>query len=55
MVSAETRQHGLFWMTPATVEKTIRSLGAAGIKASHAAFTNEILEEVYHGGNAVSA
>lgn len=49
MVSADTQRHGLFWMTPSVVEKTIKSLGAAGIKATPDSFTNEILEEVFQG------
>ena len=49
MVNADTQQHGLFWMTPSAVEKTIASLEAGGIAATPDLFTNEILEEVYQG------
>jgi hypothetical protein len=55
MVSADTQQHGLFWMTPAGIEKTIKSLGAAGIKAAPDRFTNEILEEVFQGKSSLTA
>jgi ABC-type nitrate/sulfonate/bicarbonate transport system substrate-binding protein len=55
IVSADTQQHGLFWMTPSAVEETIKSLGAAGIKATPDMFSNEILEEVFLGKNALSA
>jgi len=53
MVSADTQQHGLFWMTPSAVEKTVASLAAAGITARPDSFTNEILEEVYQGKNSL--
>ena len=51
IISADTQQHGLFWMTPTAVEKTIATLAAAGIKATPNMFTNEILEEVFQGKN----
>jgi ABC-type nitrate/sulfonate/bicarbonate transport system substrate-binding protein len=47
MVSPDTQQHGLFWMSPASVNDTIHTLAAAGIKATPDLFTNEILEEAY--------
>ena len=43
------RDHGLFWMSPAAVEETLASLGAAGVRASRDLFTNEILEEAFEG------
>jgi hypothetical protein len=49
MVSADTTQHGLFWMSPAVIEETVKSLRAAGIRASPDRFTNEILEEALQG------
>jgi ABC-type nitrate/sulfonate/bicarbonate transport system substrate-binding protein len=49
IVSPETRKHGLFWMSPASVDETIASLAAAGVKATPDMFTNEILEEAYAG------
>lgn len=55
IVSGDTQKHGLFWMTPAAVEKTIASLEAAGIKATPDMFTNEILEEVFQGKSTLSA
>jgi hypothetical protein len=42
-------------MTPSSVEKTIASLGAAGIKSTPDMFTNEILEEVYQGKSTLAA
>jgi ABC-type nitrate/sulfonate/bicarbonate transport system substrate-binding protein len=54
MVSPDTEKHGLFWMTPEIVEKTITSLAAAGVKAKSEFFTNEILEEVFQGKNTLS-
>ena len=55
MISADTQQHGLFWMAPPAVEKTIATLAAAGIKAAPEMYTNEILEEVYQGKNMLGA
>jgi ABC-type nitrate/sulfonate/bicarbonate transport system substrate-binding protein len=49
MADATTRAHGLFWMDPAAVADTITTLGAAGVRATPAMFTNEILEEAYEG------
>lgn len=49
IVSPDTDRHGLFWMTPESVDKTIASLAAAGVKATPEMFTNEILEEIYGG------
>jgi ABC-type nitrate/sulfonate/bicarbonate transport system substrate-binding protein len=49
IVSADTRKHGLFWMSPASVDQTIASLAAASVKATPDMFTNEILEEAYAG------
>jgi hypothetical protein len=55
MISADTQKHGLFWMAPPAVEKTIATLAAAGIKAAPEMYTNEILEEVYQGKNMLGA
>ncbi len=49
MVNDDTRQHGLFWMSPQSVQETIESLAAGGVKATPDMFTNEILEEAYAG------
>jgi ABC-type nitrate/sulfonate/bicarbonate transport system substrate-binding protein len=49
MEDAVTRQHGLFWMSPADVADTITTLAAAGVRATPDMFTNEILEESYEG------
>jgi ABC-type nitrate/sulfonate/bicarbonate transport system substrate-binding protein len=47
--SADTRKHGLFWMSPQNIDQTISSLAAAGVRATPDMFTNEILEEAYEG------
>ena len=47
IVSADTQKHGLFWMTPESVEETIASLALGGAKATSDMYTNEILEEAY--------
>jgi ABC-type nitrate/sulfonate/bicarbonate transport system substrate-binding protein len=49
IVSPDTQRHGLFWMSPASIEETIASLAAAGVRARSDMFTNEILEEAYAG------
>ncbi len=49
IASSDTQTHGLFWMTPASVEETIATLAASGVKATPDMFTNEILEEAYAG------
>ena len=54
MVSPDTDKHGLFWMTPEIVTKTISTLAAAGVKAKPEFFTNEILEEVFQGKSTLS-
>jgi ABC-type nitrate/sulfonate/bicarbonate transport system substrate-binding protein len=49
IVSADTKAHGLFWMSPKSIDETCTTLAAAGVKATPDMFTNEILEEVYQG------
>ena len=46
-VSPDTQAHGLFWMSAASVQETIETLAASGVKATPAMFTNEILQEAY--------
>ena len=48
---ANTDKYGLFWMTPETIAGTIKSLGIGNVTATPSMFTNEILAEIYHGGN----
>jgi ABC-type nitrate/sulfonate/bicarbonate transport system substrate-binding protein len=50
VTSPDTAAHGLFHMSPTTVEETVRSLALGGTKASPKMFTNEILDEVYAHG-----
>lgn len=45
IVSPETAQHGLFWMSPQRVDQTLAALDAAGVHARADYFTNEILDE----------
>jgi ABC-type nitrate/sulfonate/bicarbonate transport system substrate-binding protein len=49
IVSADTKKHGIFWMTPESIDETIATLAQGGVKATPDMFTNEILEEVYQG------
>lgn len=50
VADADTKAHGLFWMTAEKIAGTIRSLGLGGVKASTSMFTNAVLTEVYKGG-----
>ncbi len=49
IVNDDTKKHGLFWMTPTSVQETVAACAASGITASPDMFTNEILEEAYGG------
>ncbi len=49
MEDADTRRHGLFWMSPPDIQDTIATLSAAGVRATPDMFTNEILNEAYEG------
>jgi ABC-type nitrate/sulfonate/bicarbonate transport system substrate-binding protein len=40
MVSDDTRKHGLFWMSPESIEGTLKTLEASGVKISPDRFTN---------------
>jgi ABC-type nitrate/sulfonate/bicarbonate transport system substrate-binding protein len=51
VADADTKAHGLFWMTDAKIAGTIASLGLGGVKANPAMFTNAVLSEVYKGGS----
>jgi ABC-type nitrate/sulfonate/bicarbonate transport system substrate-binding protein len=51
VVDADTKAHGLFWMTDAKIAGTIASLALGGVKATPSMFTTAILSEVYKGGS----
>lgn len=51
---ADTKQYGLFWMTGATVAQTLRSLAYGKVNGTASMFSNEVLAEIYKGGNTVS-
>lgn len=51
VADANTAAHGLFWMTPGTIAGTIKSLSYGNVNAKASMFTNEILAEIYKGGN----
>jgi ABC-type nitrate/sulfonate/bicarbonate transport system substrate-binding protein len=51
IADADTKTHGLFWMTDENIAGTISSLALGGVKATTDMFTNEILTEVYKGGS----
>ena len=48
---ANTQKYGLFWMTPETIDGTIKSLAIGNVIGTPSMFTNEILAEIYKGGN----
>jgi ABC-type nitrate/sulfonate/bicarbonate transport system substrate-binding protein len=48
---ADTKAHGLFWMTDEKIAGTIASLALGGVKATTDMFTNDVLTAVYKGGS----
>ncbi len=50
VVTPDTTANGLFWMSPATVAQTVRSLRLGGTKATASMFTNTVLADVYKSG-----
>lgn len=46
VADADTKTNGLFWMTPAKVQNTVRSLALGSVKLDPSVFTNEILGEI---------
>jgi ABC-type nitrate/sulfonate/bicarbonate transport system substrate-binding protein len=52
--TAATRKHGLFWMDPAGIAVNMASMKRIGITIKQSdLFTNELLQEIYHGRNHV--
>jgi ABC-type nitrate/sulfonate/bicarbonate transport system substrate-binding protein len=51
VADADTKAHGLFWMTDQKIAGTIASLGLGGVKATTSMFSNAVLAEVYKGGS----
>jgi ABC-type nitrate/sulfonate/bicarbonate transport system substrate-binding protein len=51
VTDADTKAHGLFWMTDQKVAGTIASLALGGVTANTSMFTNAVLEQVYKGGS----
>jgi hypothetical protein len=52
--TATTQKHGLFWMDPAGIAVNQASMTRLGITIkSSDLFTNELLQEIYHGRNHV--
>jgi ABC-type nitrate/sulfonate/bicarbonate transport system substrate-binding protein len=47
--TADTKTHGLFWMTDELIANTIHSLSLGGVDARPDMFTRDILNEVYQG------
>ncbi|WP_162799276.1 ABC transporter substrate-binding protein [Nocardioides sp. 616] len=47
VLTDNTKENGLFWMSDEAVSGTVNSLKVGGVDADTAMFTNEILEEVY--------
>jgi len=54
VTSPSTAAHGLFWMSPTTVDQTVKSLIVGGTNATPSMFTNEILAEVYQKHGVIS-
>ncbi|HEX3875012.1 MAG TPA: ABC transporter substrate-binding protein [Solirubrobacteraceae bacterium] len=51
VVDADTKAHGLFWMTDEKIAGTIASLALGGVKATPSMFTTAVLSQVYKGGS----
>ena len=49
IVSDDTKQHGLFWMTDERISDSVDTVSLSGTKISKDLFTREILEEVFDG------
>jgi ABC-type nitrate/sulfonate/bicarbonate transport system substrate-binding protein len=47
--TADTKAHGLFWMSDELIAGTVNSLKLGGVEATPAMFTRDILNEVYQG------
>jgi ABC-type nitrate/sulfonate/bicarbonate transport system substrate-binding protein len=54
MVSADTKAHGLMWMSDAAISGTLQTLAAAGIKADKSLFDTTVLQDVFNGSAEVS-
>lgn len=50
VVTPDTTEHGMFWMSQDTVAETVRSLNLGGTKATASMFSNEVLTDVYKDG-----
>jgi ABC-type nitrate/sulfonate/bicarbonate transport system substrate-binding protein len=48
--TADTKAHGLLWMTPDIVASNIKSLALGGTKATTSMFSTDVLSEVYKNG-----
>ncbi len=46
VADADTRKHGLFWMTPTKITHTLQSLELGAVKVGPSMFSNEILAEI---------
>jgi len=51
VADADTKAHGLFWMTDEKIAGTIASLALGGVTATADMFTTAVLAEVYQGGS----
>ncbi|MCX4097993.1 ABC transporter substrate-binding protein [Nocardia sp. alder85J] len=51
VADADTKAHGLFWMTDEKIAGTIKSLALGGVTATPAMFSTKVLEQVYQGRN----
>lgn len=47
--SADTKAHGLLWMTDERIADTVKTVALGGTKITPALFTRDILQEVYQG------
>jgi hypothetical protein len=46
-VSADTKAHGLFYLSPAAIAQTVKTLSLTGVKATADMFDTSVLAEAY--------
>jgi ABC-type nitrate/sulfonate/bicarbonate transport system substrate-binding protein len=52
-VTAETKAHGLFWISDEGITKNLATLAALGIKADESLFDTSLLSDIYNGENTI--
>jgi NitT/TauT family transport system substrate-binding protein len=53
LVTQDTKDHGLFWMTDEKIQDNIATMKLLGTEIDESLFVRDFLEEIYQGGNRV--